>query len=81
MGGTSRMSREAHVRSCEGLGVQFPGATRRRINGRFTTKTISEEIARECEKRIENYRELQRQIAQAVANAFDQAPWMQGRNK
>ena len=27
-GGTSRMSREAHVRICERLGVQFPGATR-----------------------------------------------------
>jgi hypothetical protein len=27
-GGTSRMSREAHVRICEGLGVKFPGPTR-----------------------------------------------------
>ena len=51
------------------------------INGKPTTKTISEEIARECEKRIENYKELQRKIDQAVANALDQAPWMQGRNK
>jgi hypothetical protein len=25
---TSRMSREAHVRICEGLGVQFPRPTR-----------------------------------------------------
>src|SRR5215471_18752021 len=29
MGGTSRMSREAQVRICEGLGVKFPGPTRR----------------------------------------------------
>ena len=29
VGGTSRMSREVHVRSCEGLGVKFPGATGR----------------------------------------------------
>src|ERR1035437_315178 len=29
MGGTSRMSREAQVRICERLGVQFPGAARR----------------------------------------------------
>src|SRR5882724_353588 len=29
VGGTSRMSREAHVRICERLGVQFPGPTRR----------------------------------------------------
>src|SRR5262245_19161022 len=27
-GGTSRMTRECHVRICEGLGVQFPGPTR-----------------------------------------------------
>jgi hypothetical protein len=30
MGRTSRISREAYVRSCERLGVQFPGPTRRR---------------------------------------------------
>jgi hypothetical protein len=28
-GGTSRMNREVHVRIREGLGVQFPGPTRR----------------------------------------------------
>jgi hypothetical protein len=28
VGGTSRMSREAHVRICERLGVQLPGPTR-----------------------------------------------------
>ncbi len=28
-GGTSRMMREYHVRICEGLGVKFPGPTRR----------------------------------------------------
>ncbi len=28
VGGTSRISREAYVRICEGLGVQFPGPTR-----------------------------------------------------
>jgi hypothetical protein len=26
--GTSRMTRECHVRFCEGLGVKFPGPTR-----------------------------------------------------
>jgi hypothetical protein len=31
-GGTSRMSREAQVRIGERLGVQFPGATRRRLS-------------------------------------------------
>ena len=29
MDGTSRVSREAQARFCEGLGAQFPGATRR----------------------------------------------------
>src|SRR6266699_5396076 len=29
-GGTSRMTRECQVRICEGLGVKFPGPTRRR---------------------------------------------------
>ena len=28
IGGTSRMNREVHVRICERLGVQIPGATR-----------------------------------------------------
>jgi hypothetical protein len=28
MGGTSRVSREAQARICEGLGVKFPGPTR-----------------------------------------------------
>ena len=38
MGGTSRMSREAHVRICERLGVQFPGATRPKVGqGRVCT--------------------------------------------
>src|SRR6266436_7728290 len=30
LGGTSRISREAYVRFCEGLGVKFPGPTRPR---------------------------------------------------
>jgi len=29
MGGMSRVSREAHARICERLGVRFPGPTRR----------------------------------------------------
>jgi len=51
------------------------------INGKPTTKAISEEIARECQKRIENYRELQKKIDQTVANALNQAPWIQNPNK
>ena len=51
------------------------------INGRPTTKSISEEIARECQKRIENYRELQKKIEETVADALDQAPWTQQQKK
>jgi hypothetical protein len=43
-GGTSRMTRECQVRSCERLGVKFPGSTRqkpklphRNSNGWFTS--------------------------------------------
>ena len=48
------------------------------IDGKRTTKAISEEIARESEKRIENYKELQRKFDEIVADALDQAPWTQG---
>jgi hypothetical protein len=34
MGGTSRISREAYVRFCEGLGVKFLGPTRRPRGGK-----------------------------------------------
>ena len=38
MGGTSRVSREAQARICEGLGVQFPGPTRPKVgSGRACT--------------------------------------------
>jgi hypothetical protein len=51
------------------------------INGKQTTRTISEDVARECQKRIDNYRELQKKIDEALANALDQAPWMQPQKK
>jgi hypothetical protein len=51
------------------------------INGRPTTKTVSEEIARECQTRIENYKELQKNIDKTVADALDQAPWAHEQKK
>jgi hypothetical protein len=51
------------------------------INGQPTTKTISEEIARECQKRIDNYKELQKNIEKTVADALDHAPWTQEQRK
>jgi hypothetical protein len=44
------------------------------INGKPTTKTVSEGVARECQKRIENYKELQKRIEKTIAGALDQAP-------
>jgi hypothetical protein len=51
------------------------------INGKPTTKTISEEIAGECQKRIDNYKELQKKIEKTVADALDHAPWTQEQRK
>jgi hypothetical protein len=46
------------------------------IDGKRTTKTISKEEAKECERRIKNYRRLQQQIDRLVAEALKNAPWM-----
>jgi hypothetical protein len=40
--GTSRMTRECHVRFCEGLGVKFPGPTRHSLPMR--SATISQHV-------------------------------------
>ena len=45
MAGKSRVSREAHARFCERLGVKFPGATRPGAADDFGRKTMPE-IAR-----------------------------------
>lgn len=43
--------------------------------GKRTTKTISQEIARECEKRIKNYRKLKKKIDEILEKALKEAPW------
>jgi hypothetical protein len=45
------------------------------LEGKRTTKTISKEVARECQRRIKNYRRLQRQVEQLLVKALAQAPW------
>lgn len=45
------------------------------IKGKRTTKTISKETARECERRIENYRRAQKKIDQLLERALENAPW------
>lgn len=45
------------------------------LEGKRTTKTLSKEEATECQRRIKNYRKLQRQIENLLAQALAQAPW------
>ncbi len=54
-----------------GIYYRWTGA----IRGRRTTKTISKEIAKECERRIKNYRALQKKIEQILDDALLHAPW------
>ena len=44
-------------------------------------RNFSSCVARECQKRIENYKELQKKIEKTVAGALDQAPWTQEQKK
>ena len=45
------------------------------IDGKRTTKTISKEMAAECERRIENYRSFQKKLDQILQKALAEAPW------
>lgn len=45
------------------------------IQGKRTTKTISKQVAKECQRRIKNYRRLQQQIEKLLAQALAHAPW------
>jgi hypothetical protein len=45
------------------------------LQGKRTTKTISALQARECQRRIRNYRALEKQINQLVRQALQRAPW------
>jgi hypothetical protein len=47
------------------------------LEGKRTTKTISQEEARECEARIKNYRELQKTISDLIRQSLKKAPWTQ----
>ena len=47
------------------------------LQGKRTTKTLTLEQARECRKRLANYRALQKQIRQLLRQALQAAPWNQ----
>jgi hypothetical protein len=46
------------------------------IAGRRTTKTITHELARECEKRIRHYKKFKRQLDLLLDQALQEAPWV-----
>ena len=50
-------------------------------DGKRTTKTISAESARECERRIKNYRRLQRTVERLAQAAMKSAPWNRASSK
>ena len=45
------------------------------LEGKRTTKTLTKETAKECQRRIENYRKVQRQIESLLTQALANAPW------
>lgn|SRR5258708_30810983 len=45
------------------------------IDGKRTTKTISKDLAKECERRIARYRTLQKKLDQILKEAILDGPW------
>lgn len=45
------------------------------IDGKRTTKTITRAMALECERRIQNFRTLQREIGRLLRASIAEAPW------
>ena len=65
--------------ACKGKPPRLHGAYYRWtgfIDGKRTTKTISRQTALECQRRIQNFRRLQREIDRLVRAALGDAPWL-----
>jgi len=45
------------------------------IEGKRTTNTITKEVAKECRKRIQNYKKIQRQLDIILRQDLEVAPW------
>jgi hypothetical protein len=45
------------------------------LEGKRTTKTLSQAEARECQARIKNYRKLQKTVDELILRALKNAPW------
>jgi hypothetical protein len=48
------------------------------LDGKRTTKTLSKEVAQECQRRIENYHRVLRQLEKFLAQGLARAPWKGG---
>ena len=46
------------------------------IQGKRTTRTISPEVALECNRRIKRFRRLQKKVDALLAQALSDAPWI-----
>lgn len=51
------------------------------LEGKRTTITITPEQACECQKRIRNFRALEKQVSRLLAQALKEAPWNEPRSK
>lgn len=45
------------------------------LDGKRTTRTISKAQAKECERRINNYRAVLKKLSEILADALKNAPW------
>lgn len=52
-----------------------------RLKGKITTKTLTQKMAQECEKRIRRYQKFQKEMEKILAEASDSAPWIENPKK
>ena len=71
--GTSGCACKSRVPKLHGPYYRWTGF----IDGKRTTRTITKEQAKECERRIKNYRRLQAQLDRLVAAELKSAPWLE----
>ena len=45
------------------------------IDGKLTHRSLDEEMMRECRRRIDNYQDLQAQLAKILKQDLQHAPW------
>jgi hypothetical protein len=50
------------------------------INGKRTSRTITKTAAKECERRIENYRKIQKKLDELLKKGLENAPWIEKEN-